>query len=437
VATIGHEKEMPAMKIQTIHSKTVSDNKLVVAFDVGKDKLNAYCEYGQHCFRDSFFNNTLKIEQKLITFSGIAESTGYEGLRIIAEPTGIYHLKLFRTARRLGHQTAIVNPESVHKFKIVESNDVGKSDEKDPRVINLLAKYGKTLIDRNIRDEYLLLRQLNTMYIDEEKAYTATRCKIHRVLTELFCDYSFKKDFLYTNTGRVFMEKYHANPYRVVQRGYSAFYQRMKRSAPRIRAITIERLWQDAQCSVRNQMPADYVQILESRLNYLWEELLLREYRMAEIEDAMTSITNELRLKDTNIPIPVKGVVTAFRIAQLLAETGPLSDFKSIDQLLRYAGLNIRERQSGYYRGNNKISKKGRSNLRRVLGYIVLPLVKKKSLYGRVYHTKKNLGMVGNKAMVAMMRKFLRMFYGWYKSGLPFDKNRVFADEVNCVQITQ
>ena len=425
------------MKIQTIHSKIIPDNKLVVAFDVGKDKLDAYCEYGQHYFQDTFANNTLKIEQKLITFSGIAESTGYDGLRIVAEPTGIYHLKLFRSARRLGHQTALVNPESVHKFKVVESNDSGKTDHKDPRVINLLAKYGKTLIDRDLRDEYLLLRQLNTMIIDEEKAYTSTRCKIHRVLAELFCDYSFKKDFLYSNTGRIFMEKYHANPYRVVQRGYGVFYQRLKRAAPRIRKTTLQRLWQDAQVSVRHQLPADYVQVLESRLNYLWEELLLRENRRAEIEDAMISVTNELRLKDSNIPIPVKGVVTAFRIAQLLAETGPLNDFESIDQLMRYAGLNIREHKSGYFTGKNKISKKGRSNLRRVLGYIVLPLVKKKSLYGSVYHAKKDSGMVGNKAMVAMMRKFLKMFYGWYKSGLPFDKNRVFNDEVNCLQITQ
>jgi len=423
------------MKIQTIHSKTIPDNKLTVAFDVGKDKLNAYCEYGQHCFQDSFANNTLRIEQKLVTFSGIAESMGYDGLRIIAEPTGIYHLKLFRTARRLGHQTALVNPESVQKFKVVESNDAGKTDNKDPRVINLLAKYGKTLIDRNIHDEYLLLRQLNTMYIDEEKAYTGTRCKIHRVLTELFCDYSFQKDFLYTNTGRIFMNKYRANPYRIVQYGYSTFYRRMKRSAPRIRQSTLMRLWQDAQSSVRHQMPTDYMQILESRLIYLWEELLLRETRMTEIEDAMISITNELRLKDPDIPAPVKGVIKAFRIAQLLAETGPLDDFKTIEQLMRYAGLNIRERQSGYYRGNNQISKKGRSNLRRVLGYIVLPLVKKKSLYGSVYHAKKDYGMVGNKAMVAMMRKFLRMFYGWYKSGLPFNENRVFTGNVKYVQI--
>lgn len=423
------------MKIQTIHSKTIPDDKLVVAFDVGKDKLNVYCEYGQHYFKDSFANNTLKIEQKLITFSGIAESAGYDGLRIVAEPTGIYHLKLFRTARRLGHQTALVNPESVHKFKVVESNDTGKTDDKDPRVINLLAKYGKTLIDRNIRDEYLLLRQMNTMYIDEEKAYTSTRCKIHRVLAELFCDYSFGKDYLYSNNGRIFMEKYSANPYRVVQRGYSIFFQRLKRAAPRIRKTTIQRLWQDAQCSVRHQLPADYVQVLESRLKYLWEELFLRQNRMAEIEDAMISVTAELREKDPNIPAPVKGVVTDFRIAQLLAETGPLNDFDSIEQLMRYAGLNIRERQSGYYRGNNQISKKGRANLRRVLGYIVLPMVKKKSLFGKVYHAKKDSGMVGNKAMVAMMRKFLRMFYGWYKSGLPFDRSRVFNDQSNYIHI--
>lgn len=158
---------------------------------------------------------------------------------------------------------------------------------------------------------------------------------------------------------------------------------------------------------------------------------------MGEIKGAMISILEELSAKDHNIPKPVKGVITEFRIAQLLAETGPLSDFDSIEKLLRYAGLNIRECQSGYYRGNNQISKKGRANLRRVLGYIVLPIVKKKSLYGKVYHVKKDSGMAGNKAMVAMMRKFVRMFYGWYKSGLPFDKNRVFIDESNYAHINR
>lgn len=104
------------------------------------------------------------------------------------------------------------------------------------------------------------------MYIDEENAYTATRCKIHRVMAELFCDYSLRMDFMYSNTGCIFMNKYRANPYRIVEHGYAAFRQRLKHAAPRMRSITINRLWLDATTSVRNQLPADYIQILESRL---------------------------------------------------------------------------------------------------------------------------------------------------------------------------
>ncbi len=31
--------------------------------------------------------------------------------------------------------------------------------------------------------------------------------------------------------------------------------------------------------------------------------------------------------------------------------------------------------------------------------------------------------------MTAVMRKFLKLFYGWYQSGGAFDRNRVFACE--------
>lgn len=151
----------------------------------------------------------------------------------------------------------------------------------------------------------------------------------------------------------------------------------------------------------------------------------------------MEAYYNQLRLTDPALPYPVDGFISKFRIAQLLAETGPLSDFNSINQLLRYAGLNIRERQSGQYTGQNHISKKGRSNLRRVLGYIVLPLVKKKALFGTRYHAKKDKGMPGNKAMVAMMRKFLKIFYGWYNSDEPFDIDIIFLDEHQFIQLKE
>lgn len=35
--------------------------------------------------------------------------------------------------------------------------------------------------------------------------------------------------------------------------------------------------------------------------------------------------------------------------------------------------------------------------------------------------------MSGDKAMTCVMRKFLKMFYGWYRSASEFDETRVFA----------
>jgi len=78
-------------------------------------------------------------------------------------------------------------------------------------------------------------------------------------------------------------------------------------------------------------MAPDYVQVLEACLDYLREELQLREKRLAEIEYAMVSPADELNLNEPKIPAPIKGVVTTFRIARLLVETGPLDDFKAID----------------------------------------------------------------------------------------------------------
>lgn len=265
------------MYIKTLDSKITCENKLNLAFDVGKDKLDLYTEIENHSIQDSFNNQTLVMEQKLAEFRQIARDAGYDGIRVIAEPTGVYHNNLFRTTRKMKENTAIVNPESVHKFKVIESNDTGKTDAKDCSVIFLLAKYDKVLIDRNIQKEYNILRHLHTQYVDLEKVYVSTRCKIYNLLEELFPDYSMSIAFLYTKSGRQLVKRFNANPYKIVKNGFSYFYKRMKNFAPRIRKTTIEKLWQDAQISVHHQLDPCYILVLESHLKSLWEEFLITE----------------------------------------------------------------------------------------------------------------------------------------------------------------
>lgn len=49
-------------------------------------------------------------------------------------------------ARQLVLETAWVNPEAVSKMRLIETNDTGKTDLKDPRVIHSLACMGKLLL---------------------------------------------------------------------------------------------------------------------------------------------------------------------------------------------------------------------------------------------------------------------------------------------------
>jgi transposase len=119
-------------------------------------------------------------------------------------------------------------------------------------------------------------------------------------------------------------------------------------------------------------------------------------------------------------------------LAALVAEIGPPEDFSSWRQLMRYAGLNLTEQQSGKWRGQTTISRRGRSEIRYMLNKIAWPLMRRGQLFDDYYWKKREVDrMPGNKAMTAVMRKVLKMFYGWSRSEAEFDHQRVFVMNVS------
>lgn len=416
------------MKITRTAQKINLNNIVDIPVDVHKDTLCVFFEIDGKEFADTCSNRTAVIEKRLLSYHKIAVEHGRKSLRVICEPTGQYQNKLMRTARRLGFLTNYVNAESVAKFRVVESNDSNKTDQKDPRVIGTLGKLNKVVKFRMIGEEYLMLRKLHKIYDECDVSITSLRCRISKLLVELFCDYSFEKDFLYSNSGLALVEQYGCNPYRIVEDGYSLFCRKMRKAAPRIRALSLKRLWEDASSSALNEMPSGYVQVLEEYLYDRLDDYFRVLERKQKITAQMLAILDKLRQDDPLIPPPTPKVISDKNLARLLAETGPLSDFEHWRKLMRYAGLNLKTRQSGMFQGQNKISKKGRKLLRKVLHAIALPLVKKGCLYGAVYHKKKDeTKMPGNKAMTIVARQLLKKLYGWYRSGEAFEEKRFFT----------
>ena len=411
--------------------KTAQENHSVaiLAFDVSKKTLNMATKITGQLTDHECRNFTPDIERELTTWKHRAHMAGYSQLLVVCEPTGCYHTTLLATAHRLGLQTAWVSGQAVFKMRAIETNDSGKTDLKDPHVIHTLASMGKTLICRHYDETYALLRQWHALYELADVECVRTKCLLASQLKVLFPDYDFQKDFLYTRSGAVLVDLYGMNPLRIVAESKEIFSQRMKQAVPRIRRSTLDRLYSQAQSSIRNQSNTRLVEIQQWRFGQLWDDCQRHQQRKDEAKQHMETLYLELCQFDPRLPQQQPEVITTFHLARIVAETGPVSDFDTLRKFMRYAGLNLREKQSGTYRGKNKLSKKGRSLLRKVLSLIVLPLVKKKGLYGPYYHNKKEHGMSGTKAMTAVMRKFLKLFYGWYKSGGHFDRARVFACE--------
>jgi transposase len=129
----------------------------------------------------------------------------------------------------------------------------------------------------------------------------------------------------------------------------------------------------------------------------------------------------------------LKGL-TLFNLTRVAGQTSPLNDFRSGRAVLRYASLNLRERQSSSYRGQTRLSKKGRPLLRKILGRTVFPVLRRRFLYGPYYYRKREEGMVGSKAKVAVMRKFLCMLHSLACSGTAFDPERFSTCESQYAQ---
>lgn len=415
------------MKI-TRSTPEIKSQYVDVCVDVSKSKLDAYCEVAEKAYEVQFSNAVPQIESTLRELDALAKKAGKEGLRVICEPTGGYEEKLLRTARRLGHVTAFVNAEAVSKFRIVESNDSGKSDTKDPRIMNTLAKVGKTLRHRILDDDYVALRREGKAYQRADELVVSAKCRFYRVVKELFCDLSVKASFLYSESGQALVKKFSCDPFQIASLGFSKFKKRMKAAAPRVTDRRLKAIWEEACSSARNQLPTDLIEILRADVKDLSEDVLRFQERKERIGQTLEKRYEALQARDGSLPAATKGVITTRTAARIVAETGPLGDFENARKLMRYAGLNLKQNQSGQFVGHNRLSKKGRPLLRKVLANAVLWLVKTDGLFGEYYAEKKR-SMPATKALSAVMRLFLKKFYGWYRSGREFDRDRFFQCE--------
>lgn len=118
--------------------------------------------------------------------------------------------------------------------------------------------------------------------------------------------------------------------------------------------------------------------------------------------------------------IPGVGTLTA---AIVLGETNGFELIRNKRQLTSYAGLDVREKQSGTsVKGKPCISKKGNRHLRKAMHFPALAAIRHNEEYRTVFARLVSKHGIKMKAAVAVQRKLLEMIYTIYKTGIAFDR---------------
>ena len=153
----------------------------------------------------------------------------------------------------------------------------------------------------------------------------------------------------------------------------------------------------------------------------------------ADITDIVSKDSDLKQVINNITTIPGVGELTA---AIVLAETNGFELIRNKSQLSSYAGLDVKEKQSGTsVKGKPRISKKGNRNLRKSMHLPSLTAVKWDDNFKNIYAKLISKNGIKMKALVAVQRKILELIYILFKNETVYDKEYITKNSVQTQMV--
>lgn len=178
---------------------------------------------------------------------------------------------------------------------------------------------------------------------------------------------------------------------------------------------------------LKNQMHAEQAEADSSEVTI--ERIKLRinliNKQIAEIKKETTTIINGDAQISQSVKlicsIPGIGPLTA---AVIIAETRGFELIRNKKQLTSYAGLDVKEKESGTsVKGKPRISKRGNRYLRKAMYMPAMAAIRHSGRYKAVFVRIVNRNGIKMKGCVAVQRKLLEMAYTVCKTEIPYNES--------------
>jgi transposase len=155
-----------------------------------------------------------------------------------------------------------------------------------------------------------------------------------------------------------------------------------------------------------------------TQLVQLVELVRFYDRQIEELFETIGQVAAPLPEAEALVTIPRINVRSA---GMFLGAIGDPQSYEAGEQVLRLAGLNLITKESGVQKGANRISKRGRSEIRRQMYLIALGMIQKRGVFRDEYvaMVARNGGKK-KKALVAISRRALRLMFSIARDRRPF-----------------
>jgi transposase len=143
-------------------------------------------------------------------------------------------------------------------------------------------------------------------------------------------------------------------------------------------------------------------------IHHILAQLEATDGFVAEIESEMEKTLTRIPYSTRILSMKGLGTVT---VAGLIGEVGDFTKFRTQSEIMKLAGLDLYEISSGKRKGQRRISKRGRSLLRKILYYAAISTIRKNGIMHSYYMRLTGRGMKRTSALIVIAKKLLRIIH--------------------------
>jgi len=412
--------------IETKKVRVINKETLIVTVDISKVTNVGYCRCpnGIDVKPFSFMNNTQGFNTFWCRIMKTKNANNLKDVVVGYEPTGPYAEPLTHFIRKKKVKLVQINPMHTKRVKELDGNSPNKTDQKDPKVIADIIELGHALTIVQPEGSAAELRRLTHARERAMRRRTAIFNQLQDLVFVIFPEFSQVFKDVKTRSARFLLENC-PTPEDIIK-------YKLKNLTITLRKVSRGQLGEERARELYAAAKSS-VGVKEGRQSILFEikEILsiieTTESFVTEIEQEMSHHLAKIPYSKFILSIKGIGDIT---VAGLIGEVGDFREYKTISEILKFSGLDLFEISSGIHKGQRRISKRGRSLMRKLLFFASINVVHKGGIMHEYYQGCLARGMLKMKALTAVSGKLLGVIFALVRDHSEYIGNYAVEQEL-------